>query len=288
MNATLSPPLTPPRLNRAHRPDQHGQRLNELIERCNSLADAEARELLHQCMQSVLALHRDGLARMLQLLKNSGASGLEVADAFARDKMVSGLLLIHDLHPVPLESRLRDALQKVRPYMQSHGGNVELILLENERARLRLEGTCKSCPSSTVTMELAVRQAVEEACPDLLGFEVEGVVESAPIHIPADEPRWTVLEDFGNLEDGAMRALQVSAAPVLFVKAGGNLYAYRNHCPACESRLDEGTLASKMLSCRLGHQFDVQRAGLCPDDPEIHLEPFPLLSAGGTVRISVR
>jgi len=56
--------------------------------------------------------------------------------------------------------------------MQSHGGNIELLSLENEVARVKLQGTCKSCPSSAVTLELAVRRAVEEACPDLLGFEV--------------------------------------------------------------------------------------------------------------------
>ena len=88
------------------------------------------------------------------------------------DQAVSGLLLIHGLHPVPLDTRLRGALEKVRPYMRSHGGNIELLSLENEVARVKLQGTCKSCPSSAVTLELAVRRAVEEACPDLVGFEV--------------------------------------------------------------------------------------------------------------------
>jgi Fe-S cluster biogenesis protein NfuA len=91
-----------------------------------------------------------------------------------QDQAVKGLLLIHGLHPVALEKRLRDALEKVRPYMQSHGGNIELLGLENDVARVKLEGTCKTCPSSTVTLELAVRRVVEEACPDLLGFEVMG------------------------------------------------------------------------------------------------------------------
>ena len=63
-------------------------------------------------------------------------------------------------------------MEKVLPYMQRHGGNIELLSLENEVARIKLEGTCKTCPSSRVTLEFAVRRAVEEACPDLLGFEV--------------------------------------------------------------------------------------------------------------------
>jgi Fe-S cluster biogenesis protein NfuA/nitrite reductase/ring-hydroxylating ferredoxin subunit len=185
---------------------------------------------------------------------------------------------------------LREALAKIRPYMQSHGGNVDLIHLENDVARLRLEGTCKSCPSSSVTLELAVRQAVEEACPDLISFDVEGVVAQSPTtnHLPASAPVWVVMEDFGRLEEGEMREMDVAGTPVLIAQAGGHLYAYRNYCPACEAGFESAVLESKILSCRLGHRFDVQRAGLCPDNQEMHLEPFPLLAANGVVRISVK
>jgi Fe-S cluster biogenesis protein NfuA len=89
------------------------------------------------------------------------------------------LLLIHGLHPVSLEDRLLGALDKIRPYLQSHGGNVELLGFQNDVARLRLQGTCKTCPSSSLTLELAVRQVIEESCPDLAGFEVEPVTPAA-------------------------------------------------------------------------------------------------------------
>ena len=121
---------------------------------------------------------------MLQLIDNAGADGEKVHHALLQDKLVSGLLLIHGLHPVSLEDRLRAALDKIRPYLKSHGGNVELIGLQGESARLRLQGTCKSCPASSVTLELAVRGVIEEACPDLVGFDVEGIspqpVSNAP------------------------------------------------------------------------------------------------------------
>jgi Fe-S cluster biogenesis protein NfuA/nitrite reductase/ring-hydroxylating ferredoxin subunit len=270
--------------------NQQGKRLKELIERVGSLPDANARGLLHECLQSVLALHGEGLARIMELVKHTGAAGEQINESLLHDKTVRALLLIHGLHPVPLETRLRQALEKVRPYMQSHGGNVELVHFENDAARLRLEGTCKSCPSSSVTLELAVREAVEEACPDLLGFEVEGVVAQSPetSHTPAEAPKWTMLDHFGHLENGEMRSMEVGAVSVLFVKADEHLYAYRDDCPACKSRFDASVLDSKILSCRAGHRFDVQRAGLSPDDPELHLEPFPLLSANGVVKISVR
>ena len=45
----------------------------------------------------------------------------------ADDGVVGSLLLIHGLHPVPLEERVTGALDEVRPYMKSHGGDVELL-----------------------------------------------------------------------------------------------------------------------------------------------------------------
>lgn len=154
--------------------NRQGKHIQALIEQIESLPDAQSRELLHECLYSLLSLYGDGLARVLQLINNAGVDGEKVRDALLRDKLVRGLLLIHGIHPVSLEARLRGALDKIRPYLQSHGGNVELVSLHQEVALLRLQGTCQSCPSSSITLELAVRQVIEEACPDLIGFDVLG------------------------------------------------------------------------------------------------------------------
>jgi Fe-S cluster biogenesis protein NfuA len=149
-----------------------GRRLQELIEQIQTQSNPAARTLLQECLQSLLAFYGEGLSRILDQIHANGPDGKKILDRLLKDPTISALLLIHGLHPVPLEMRLRGALEKVRPYMQSHGGNIELLSLENEVAQIRLQGTCKTCPSSAVTLELAVRRAVEEACPDLAGFEV--------------------------------------------------------------------------------------------------------------------
>jgi Fe-S cluster biogenesis protein NfuA len=160
------------------------RRIEELMARVETFPDEKARALLMECLHSLLALYGEGLERVLQLVGNAGAEGQKILDALGGDKLVQALLLIHGLHPKSLKERLEGALEKMRPYLQSHGGNVELISLENEVARLRLQGTCKTCPSSSVTLELAVRQGIEAACPDLAGFEVEGVTPGGPAAAP--------------------------------------------------------------------------------------------------------
>jgi Fe-S cluster biogenesis protein NfuA len=158
------------------------KRLGELLEQIQAQPNPAARSLLRECLQSLLGFYGDGLSRMLAQVQTSGPAGQEILQRWLRDKAISGILMVHGLHPIALEERLRGALEKVRPYMQSHGGNIELESLENDVARVRLQGTCKTCPSSGVTLELAVRRAVEEACPDLLGFEVVNVNRES--HVP--------------------------------------------------------------------------------------------------------
>jgi Fe-S cluster biogenesis protein NfuA len=154
--------------------DDQTRRIQELIDHVEALPDADVRELMQECLQAVLALHGTGLERILQLV----SSNTKVRDALINDDVVRGLLLIHGLHPVPLEARMQQALDKVLPYIHSHGGNVELVNLDNGVAKLRLQGTCKTCSASTVTLELAVKAAINEFCPDLLGMEVEGIAEA--------------------------------------------------------------------------------------------------------------
>jgi Fe-S cluster biogenesis protein NfuA len=148
------------------------KRIQELMERIERLPNPAAKALLQDCLEALLSLYGEGLNRVMTILNERETSGEQMLLRVLGDSWIRGLLLIHGLHPSNLEQRLKDALDQVRPYMQSHGGSVELISLQGDFARLRLSGTCKTCPSSQMTLELAVRKALEENCPDLAGFEV--------------------------------------------------------------------------------------------------------------------
>src|SRR5204863_3837834 len=110
------------------------------------------------------------------VLADAGEPALPIRDALLDDGIVASLLLIHGLYPIPLEERVVQALDSVRPFLASHGGNVELISVDEGIVRLALQGSCNGCPSSAATLENALREAIEAAAPDVLGLEVEGVV----------------------------------------------------------------------------------------------------------------
>jgi Fe-S cluster biogenesis protein NfuA len=156
------------------------QRLDGLLHEVERFADPEAQSHTREIVRAVLALHGAGLGRILVHLEEAGAAGRQALDACAADPVVGGLLLLHELHPLGVEDRVRQALADVRPYLGSHGGNVELLEVSDGVVRLRLEGSCHSCPSSAVTMRQTVEEAIVARAPDVIAVEVEGLVEMQP------------------------------------------------------------------------------------------------------------
>jgi Fe-S cluster biogenesis protein NfuA len=144
-------------------------------------AGAKSQELV----QLLMRLYGAGLERILSAIDE--VAGPAADKLFARleeDELVASLLVLHDLHPLDLTDRILRALDKVRPYLGSHGGDVTLLEVVDGVVRLRLEGSCHGCPSSSVTMKQAIERALEEAVPELRGIEVEGV--APPASVPAN------------------------------------------------------------------------------------------------------
>ena len=161
-----------------------GDRIENLLAELRTIGDPRARETAEELVRSLLELYGGGLARMMELVYDSPAGG-ELFDRFAADELISSLLLLHDLHPEDTESRILRALDGVRPYLGSHGGDVTLLGIEDDVVRLRLEGTCHGCPSSSITMKLAIEKAIGEAAPEVARIEVEGVAEPGATSLAA-------------------------------------------------------------------------------------------------------
>jgi len=241
-------------------------------------------------MEAALGFYGAGLKRILQVVSEDGPEGRKVFRDLIRDDVVKGLLLIHDLHPLDLEARLLEALDKVRPYLKSHGGNVEFIGLENDVAKLRLQGTCQTCASSSVTLELAIRHAIEQACPDLAHFEVEGVAQEKPAASLVSSRTvtdWTIVKSAHQLEEGAWMPVRLGDVRLVVCKVNGTLYAYRNRCPACNMPLETGSFENGFLACALNHRYDVIHAGRCAEIPSAHLDPLPLLVQENVVKVAL-
>jgi Fe-S cluster biogenesis protein NfuA len=152
------------------------QRIEGLIARIEAAPDPNVRAEALNLAQSLMELHGAGLGRLMEIVARAGASGYALMDDFAGDGLVAGLLLLYGLHPHDLETRVMKALDGARPFLRSHGGDVELLGVTDGTVRLRLAGSCRSCSSSTMTLELAIERAIYEAAPDVTEIVTEGQV----------------------------------------------------------------------------------------------------------------
>ena len=288
-----------------------GDRIDSLLE-ASAAGGVVARERAEELVRLTADLYGAGLERLLDIVHEAGRLDDEVLDALAADDLVASLLLVHGLHPYDVGLRVEQALESVRPYLGSHGGDVELLEVdETGTVRLRLLGSCDGCPSSSVTLKLAVEGAIEAAAPEVTAIEVEepardtdgtGVIPVASLRSRLDQPgtgqtsSWEALPQLADLAPGALTTALVGSTPLLVARVGADLFAYVDRCARCEESLRDAVLSRRLgaavgeavlrcPSCRA--HYDVRRAGVCLDDQALHLVPVPLLTDGGVTSVAV-
>lgn len=291
-----------------------GERIEGLLE-ASAAGGPVARERAEELVRLVVELYGSGLERVLEIVHDAGALDDRLLDRLTDDDLVASLLLVHGLHPYAVEERVARALEKVRPYLGSHGGDVELLDVTDEGVvRLRMLGSCDGCPSSSVTLKLAVEGAIEAAAPEIVRIEVDTPAAASPVAglIPVDAltarlrandvvgesaPAWQPLDGLSDLAAGALRQVQVGGITAIVCRIGAELYAYRDRCAACGSSLADAVVeralgaarGSAILTCPgCRAHYDVVQAGRGADAASSHhLEPLPLLVRDGAVTVAV-
>jgi Fe-S cluster biogenesis protein NfuA/nitrite reductase/ring-hydroxylating ferredoxin subunit len=273
-----------------------GDRIQTLLD-ASSSGGTVARERAEQLVREVTDLYGAALERTLALAL---AADPGLADRFAADDLVASLLLVHGLHPYDVERRVSDALDSVRPYLGSHGGDVSLLGVADGVVRLQFQGSCKSCPSSSVTLELAVEDAVRAAAPEIDSIEVVAADKDPSSGvIPADSlltrlrsnghrsTAWQPVPELAQLADGEVGGFRVAGVTALVCRVGGDVFAYRDRCPSCAGILAGAQLRGAVLRCpACGAGFDAVHAGAGVGGDR-HLEPLPVLMHDGVLSMAV-
>lgn len=298
-------------------PDALIERFQELTASLERIDDPLARRSAEELIGVVLDLYGEGLRRIFSAMEEEGEATESLRQGLADDGVVASLMLIHDLYPVDLEARIHEALASVRPYMESHGGDVELVELRGGVARIRLNGSCDGCPASSATLELAIKQALDEHAPDLEALEVEGGtgapgIDAAPsgIELPIVQiggagepaplapgaaatnadglPSWFGLDGVAGLGDGELTESSAAGTALVIANVDGTLLAYRDSCADCSASLGKAALIDGVLACTsCGRRYYLPRAGRSLDDEHLQLEPVPLLRENGAVRVAL-
>ena len=284
-----------------------GDRIEALLDAA-SAGGPVARERAEQLVREVIDLYGEALDRVLTVAARTPG----LVDDLVRDELVASVLLVSGLHPHDVATRVRTALDNVRPYLGSHGGDVELVDVSGDGVvRLRLLGSCHGCPSSAVTLQLAVEGAVRDAAPETTAIEVEAeTAQSAPTpgvfsvdsvlsHVREAEPGsgiWLAVPEFEELGPGEVGGFTVGGLAMLVCRIGDEVFAYRDRCPGCGNSM-AGAALQRRAGGAVGHavvrcpscraHYDVRRAGAGVETPDDHLDPLPVLVRDGVLSVAV-
>lgn len=278
-----------------------GDRIQNLLD-ASASGGSVARERAEQLVREVSDLYGAALERMLAV---AVAADPRLADRFAGDDLVASLLLVHGLHPHDVRRRVAEALDSVRPYLGSHGGDVTLLGVErgpdgDHVVRLAFAGSCKSCPSSSVTLELAVQDAVRAAAPEIGSIEVVAAQEGSAhgvippdsllhhVHTTGRQANWQPAPELSELAPGEVGGFSVGGTTALVCRVGDALYAYVDRCPHCTGSLAGTRLDGTVVRCPRCHTaFDATHAGAAVGGGVEHLEPIPVLTRRGVLSVAV-
>jgi len=150
---------------------QAAERVEELLAQLRGGPDPTAGPVAEELVGCLVRLYGAGLARIVAMVGPEG--GRDLCD----DPLVESLLLVHDLHPLDADTRIRRAIDRLR--LPQYTGNIDYLGLGADGvARARLQGG-HGCRSTSDAVRLAVEMAIQDAAPEVADVIVE-VAEPLP------------------------------------------------------------------------------------------------------------
>lgn len=257
--------------------------------------DKNQQVVVNRLKEAVEALHKEALTRLIKTVKQDAFPALRHA---VEDEIVYGLLRYHELikpPTPPLEKRIEQALETVRPGLKSHHGDVELVAIKlPDTVEVKLVGTCSNCPASTLTMKQGVEQAIKTYCPEItnvVSANAAVVTQNADkINSPfasAEEIGWVALARVEEIPNGGILPLEIEGLKLILVRKDEIVKGYRNSCMHLAMPLDTGEVENGILTC-LHHGFQYHlETGECLTSPGMFLEAYPVKRSGERVFVKV-
>ena len=163
-----------------HSAQKAGERVEELLAELGAQAGPQVAATAEELVSSLVELYGAGLAEIVQIIGQDGDAGQRLMTKLAADPLVESLLLLHDLHPLPIADRVRRAIDAVMPQLGAHAGQAEFTGLDEVGVvRIRLELSAHGHQAHAGAVQEAIERAVADAAPDAAGVSFD-VVEAAP------------------------------------------------------------------------------------------------------------
>ena len=253
--------------------------------------DADIRQRAENLVKARDAFLATGVREMVRRLKADERSK-QVLFELIDDPVIYAVLMELGIVRPDITTRVARALERVKPYVKSHGGDIELVRVEQTpgggTAFVRLHGSCSGCSMSAATLRDGVQEAITSIVPEITRVEevddgpVSGIVQ-VTIGGSDDSHGWIEGPEAASVSPDTPTRFVSGEHDVLIVRRDGRLFAYRNECPHQGMPLHDGEIVGDTITCPWhGFCFDAT-TGECENHPQVQLEPFPLRVEEGRV-----
>ncbi len=255
------------------------QSLDGLVEQW----DERQRNTVQALTQAHDDLNKEAFSRLIRALKTDPAA-LTVLKNAVSDEVVYAVLRYHGIVKASLHERVDLALESVRPYLQSHDGNVELVEIKlPDTVIIRLLGACDGCPASSLTLSEGVEKAIKEHCPEITTIKkAKGGVTAKPVDggvtvnfvspfARNDDKDWLMVCSLDEVPEADIKLATVNGNEVLLSRFGDKVTCYQNSCAHMGMPLDMGVINNAILVCpHHGFEYSLE-SGECLTAPEVQL-----------------
>lgn len=258
------------------------ERVDEALAALKELPE-DARDKALTLKKAIESFHAHALKKLINAFRET-EEGKKLLFQAVEEPAIYAMFLMHGLIRQDMFTRVAAVLEEVRPYMNSHGGDVELVKVEGGTVYVRLRGACSGCSMSAVTLKNGVEEAIKARIPEIEEvLMVEDEIDSGympPEAIKAtgnlEESGWLKGPHVSELEEKKPLRLAEGEHDILLVLIEGKVMAFRNQCPHMSMPLHEGQIEGSVITCPWhGFQFDLS-TGEGVTVPHIQLEPFPV------------
>jgi nitrite reductase/ring-hydroxylating ferredoxin subunit/Fe-S cluster biogenesis protein NfuA len=217
-------------------------------------------------------LYGEALHRLVGALQSDPGAAAILQDA-ANDDVIYTVLRRHDIIKPSIEARVRKALEKIRPQLATHGGNIEIVAIDPPGLMARLLGACDGCPGRPLTLRSILASALKRDCPEITEFAEASAPEAATTPIRLENEGWRPAGLLSEVPEEGARDMVIDREQVLLVRRGDAVKCFAAYCPHRGVGIDSRDIEPDgLLMCqRHGYQFDLA-TGECLSVPGLDLE----------------
>ena len=245
------------------------------------------------------ALSKEAISRLIRALKSDPGAMALLKEAMS-DEVIYSVLRHHGIVKPSIQERLEQALDSVRPYLASHGGNVEIVnVILPDTVEIRLLGACDGCPASSLTLSEGVEKAIKEYCPEITTIKkAKGGVTAKPANgeivvnfvspfARTEDKGWLFACNLSELTENQLKVASVQDNDLILYQTDTKVVCYQNACAHMGMPLDMGTLDQGTLTCpHHGFEFLLE-SGECLTAPEVQLHTHAVRIVNDTVEVKL-